>query len=182
MKGLCEFLDVVTNPAIISVAVIEFVFMIIAIIYLVKFRIRISKLNSKKIVKQGKPKKVAVGQVTTKTEVELTQNWEDFDRFLAEYQEKSWLYSAFSLIIQIFTLLGILGTVAGLYLAMSNGQDMYRGVELALSTTVLGILFAIIYKIADVIIVSFLINYIDDGIERYEKIYHVKNDEAKVLE
>ena len=63
--------------------------------------------------------------------------------------------------------------MAGLYLAMSNGEDMYEGVELALSTTVLGILFAVIYKVADIVITSALINYIEDGINRYEKIYKV---------
>ena len=178
IKFLCLFLDAVINPTIILVALIEMFFLVRSVSLLWKFRTRITKLNSKKIVRPTTSKKDE-GKLTTTMELELTQNWDEFDQFLEEYQNKGWWYSAFSLIIQIFTLLGILGTVAGLYIAMSNGEDMYKGVEMALSTTILGILFAVIYKVADILVVSFLINYIEDGINRYEKIYQVKNDDAK---
>lgn len=178
IKFLCLFLDAVINPTIILVALIELFFLVRSVSLLVKFRTRITRLNSKKIVRPTTSKKDE-GKLTTTMELELTQNWDEFDQFLEEYQNKGWWYSAFSLIIQIFTLLGILGTVAGLYIAMSNGEDMYKGVEMALSTTILGILFAVFYKIADIFVVSFLINYIEDGVNRYEKIYQVKNDDAK---
>lgn len=178
LKELCELLDIIIIPVIISMAILEFVFMIRTISHLIKFRYRITKLISKRVLKASKSIRDK-NQLTTKVEMELIQNWEDFDKFLEDYQDKGWWYTSFSLIIQIFTLLGILGTVAGLYLAMSNGQDIYQGVEFALSTTILGILFAVIYKVADICIVSFLVNYIDDGIDRYEKIYQVKNEEAK---
>lgn len=178
IKFLCLFLDAVINPTIILVALIELFFLVRSVSLLVKFRTRITRLNSKKIVRPTTSKKDE-GKLTTTMELELTQNWDEFDQFLEEYQNKGWWYSAFSLIIQIFTLLGILGTVAGLYIAMSNGEDMYKGVEMALSTTILGILFAVLYKIADIFVVSFLINYIEDGVNRYEKIYQVKNDDAK---
>ena len=177
MKIICKILDVITNPAIILVAIVEFVLMCVSIYILMGYRSRIKVLNSKAVKKTGRTKE-GRGKITKTIELEVKKNWEEFDLFLEEYQKSGWIYSAFSLIIQIFTLLGILGTVAGLYLAMSNRQDMYEGVELALSTTVLGILFAILYKVADIIIESVFINYIEDGINRYEKIYKVDTEAA----
>lgn len=178
IKILCHVLNVVTNPAIVLLAIAELFLLIKSGMLLSQFRKRIIRLNSKKMVKPTTSKKDE-GNLTTTVELELTQNWDEFDQFLEEYQTKGWWYSSFSLIIQIFTLLGILGTVAGLYIAMSNGEDMYKGVEMALSTTIFGIMFAVIYKVADIFIVAYFINFIEDGISRYEKIYQVKNDDAK---
>lgn len=144
-------------------------------------RLRIWKLNCKELKKSNNAKKEAKGRVEKTIEFESSRNWDEFDQFLEDYQKQGCWYSAFSLTIQIFPLLGILGTVAGLYLAMKNGEDMYRGVELALSTTILGILFAVIYKIVDIIIVSTCINYIEDGINRYEKIYKVDSEDAEIV-
>lgn len=182
MKTLCEILDVITNPAIIVTALIEFVLLCVSVWILIRLRYRITSLNKKELVNRGKSRKEARGKVTRRIELESRRDWDEFDRFLEDYQREGCWYSAFSLIIQIFTLLGILGTVAGLYLAMSNGEDMYEGVELALSTTVLGILFAVIYKVADIVITSALINYIEDGINRYEKIYKVDSEDAMTTE
>ena len=177
IKGLCHVLDVIINPVIFLTAILEALIMCTAVGRLIRFKSRIKKLNEKTVSPSHTSKKD--GTLTTKAEVELRQNWDDFDLFLEDYQKEGWWYSVFSLIIQIFTLLGILGTVAGLYLAMSNGEDMYHGVELALSSTVYGIMAAVIFKVCDIVIVSFLINYIEDGIARYEKIYQVKNEDAK---
>lgn len=180
MEMLCTVLDKVTNPVIIAVAIFEFVLMSVSIWIMAQFRIRIWKLNRKEIKKSNTAKKQSKGKVEKTIELESNHNWEEFDQFLEDYQKKGCWYSAFSLIIQIFTLLGILGTVAGLYLAMKNGQDMYSGVELALSTTILGILCAVIYKVADIFIVSVFINYIEDGINRYEKIYKIDSEDATI--
>ncbi len=178
MEALCNFLDRTTNPAIIGVAIVEFILMCVSIWLLVGFRIRIQKLNRKELRQSNTAKKQGKGLVEKIIEFESSHDWEEFDQFLADYQKQGCWYSAFSLIIQIFTLLGILGTVAGLYLAMSHGEDMYHGVELALSTTILGILFAVIYKVFDIIIISVCINYIEDGINRYEKVYKVDSEDA----
>lgn len=126
IKTLCILLDNITNPIILIVAMIELILMVVSIAIMAKLKYRIKKLNSKGSKKSGTYKKEEKGNVTKIIELESKKDWEEFDQFLEDYQEKGWWYSAFSLIIQIFTLLGILGTVAGLYLAMSNGQDMYE--------------------------------------------------------
>lgn len=104
------------------------------------------------------------------------------DSFLQDYQKKLGTYNTFVSIIQIFPLLGILGTVAGLYVAMNgnmNGnQALYDGVRFALSSTVLGIIFAVFFKIVDIFLVN-IINYIDDGIDRYKLNYRTENEKVQ---
>ena len=186
MKLLCNILDAVINPAIICTAILEFVLMCVSLVIMLRFKRRIWKLNRKGIRKSIEAQKRGKGIVQKTIEIESSHDWEEFDQFLEDYQRQGCWYSAFSMIIQIFTLLGILGTVAGLYIAVSNRDpgavndlsEMYRGVKMALSTTILGILFAVIYKMADILIVSVFINYIEDGINRYEKIYAVDSEEA----
>ena len=180
MEELCNILDKITNPLIITVAAIELVIMFKSLFIMINFRKRIDGLNGKEYKKSIIAKKEEKRKVKKIIELESNHDWEEFDGFLEDYQRQGCWYSAFSLIIQIFTLLGILGTVAGLYLAMKNGQDMYHGVELALSTTILGIMCAVIYKTIDIIIVSVFINYIEDGINRYEKVYNVDNEDASI--
>ena len=130
METLCAVLDKITNPTIIAVAVLEFVLMCVSIGIMAKFRFKIWKLNRKKFNGSNAATKQSEASVERTYVLQSNHNWVEFDQFLEDYQKQGCWYSAFSLIIQIFTLLGILGTVAGLYLAMSNGQDMYSGVEL----------------------------------------------------
>lgn len=178
MEAVCIVLDKITNPIIIAVAIVELVLMCRSIWIMMKFKIRICKLNRKEYKSSNIPQKQSKGRVKKDIVLESNHNWEEFDQFLEDYQKQGCYYSAFSMIIQIFTLLGILGTVAGLYLAMKNGRDMYSGVELALSSTVLGIIFAVFFKCVDIIIISVFINYIEDGINRYEKVYKIDSEDA----
>ena len=95
----------------------------------------------------------------TEYTVKVKKDWKEFDKFCDDYQNDSMLFSSVSLIIQIFPLLGILGTVTGLFVAMngnadwSNAQNLFEGVSFALSSTVLGILFAVIFKSVDILFV-----------------------------
>lgn len=179
MVKLCEVLAGCLNPVIVAVAFLESVLLICSFCILFGFRLRIDRLNKSIITKKGFSQKSGKGKVKTTYESTSSKNWYEFDQFLKEYQEKGKYYSAFSMVIQIFPLLGILGTVAGLYVAMSENQNIYSGVEFALSSTVLGLIFAILFKVVDVVLVSWFINYIDDGISRYEKVYSVDNEDAQ---
>ena len=155
MTVLCKILDALINPAIYILAMVEFVLLCVSVWTLKGFRKRISDLNRDNIRK-----------------VNLSK------RFQRDYQKGSVYYSVFSLIIQLFTLLGILGTVVGLYIAMNNGEDLYKGVGLALSTTINGILFAVIYKLADIGITATLLNFIDDGMDIFVDSYKADSDDA----
>ncbi|MBR4163483.1 MAG: MotA/TolQ/ExbB proton channel family protein [Solobacterium sp.] len=102
----------------------------------------------------------------------------DLDPLRNDYEKAAKKYSRFSLLIQIFPLLGILGTVAGLHVAISEGQEIYAGVEFALTSTILGLIFAILFKFFDVLLFAPWVNEIEDGFDRYEKEFLVDSREA----
>ena len=179
MLGLCKFLAATLNTCIILLAGVELFFAVISGIKLFKLKARVISINSIQIRRLGKPKRTGKARVTTTAEVVKDMDYhQDMDIVKEEYQNTESWYTAFSLVIQLFPLLGILGTVAGLYQAMNEQTDMYTGVGFALSSTVIGIIWAIIYKIVDIIFTARAINYIDEGLDIYEKNYHVDREEA----
>ena len=178
MTILCKILDAVINPAIYMLAIVEFVLLCVSVWTLKGFKKRISDLNRDNIRKVRLSKTKGKREVSKTIETTKSRNWDDFERFQRDYQKGSVYYSVFSLIIQLFTLLGILGTVVGLYIAMNNGEDLYKGVGLALSTTINGILFAVIYKLFDIGITATLLNFIDDGMDIFVDSYKADSDDA----
>lgn len=165
------------NPFILMLAVFVFGLFCYSLYKLFLLRNRIDALLGTKVksktVTSREPKKI---KSETVSESEL--NWDEFYEFCEQYQRDSISFTWFSSIIQIFPLLGILGTVAGLYFAMNsnqglqNAQDLYTGVRLALSSTIYGIIAAVIFKFLDVTVNSYFINYIDDGIDRFKDKYN----------
>ena len=178
MTVLCKILDALINPAIYILAIIEFVLLCVSVWTLRGFKKRISDLNKDNVKKVRLSKTKGKREVRKTVETTEARSWDDFEKFQRDYQKDSVYYSVFSLIIQLFTLLGILGTVVGLYIAMNNGEDLYKGVGLALSTTINGILFAVIYKLADIGITATLLNFIDDGMDIFVDSYKADSDDA----
>lgn len=178
MLGICRFLAGSLNVLICILGLVEFALMLVSWQQLESLKKRIDRMNGKPIRKLGHPFRKGKGEVSTTYVQTSDKSWYEFDKFLSDYQNKGIIYSMFSMIVQVFTLLGILGTVAGLYIAMNEGNDIYAGVEFALSSTVLGIIFAVIYKVADILMTSFYINYIEDGIDRFEKEFKVDVEDS----
>ena len=76
--------------------------------------------------------------------------------------------------IPLFPLLGILGTVAGLMTmvdpsAKDNLQNLYMGMGSALSTTLYGLIAAIILKFTDALFTSRIINDVDVMLDDFDK-------------
>lgn len=171
----------ILNPVIVILAIVEAVLMIMAYNKMIVLKKRIDALNGETPGKQVLRSKKA-GIVETEYTVKVKKDWKEFDKFCDDYQNDSMLFSSVSLIIQIFPLLGILGTVTGLFVAMngnadwSNAQNLFEGVSFALSSTVLGILFAVIFKSVDILFCSRYLNYIDDGVERFRESYNVARE------
>lgn len=174
---LCGILKTILNTLIFILAGYEFVQYYKSHSRLKKYKNKIDvllgpKRKSKKVKAEG-PK-----QYSTQITSELVLNWDEFDAFCEQYQDDSIIISRFSMVIQLFPLFGILGTVAGLYYAMNtnqglqNAQDMYVGVRFALSSTVYGIIWAVVFKILEVYLDSHFINYIEDGIVRFKDKYN----------
>ena len=185
---LCKILDKTLNIVIILVAFFEAYLLIISWNKLAAYRTKIKKLNNYTKLKITSGEHKEKGVVKTVYTSTSEKNWREFDMFCSNYQEDGKVFSLYSLLIQIFTLLGILGTVAGLFIAMQNNKDwsnsagMFEGVKFALSSTVLGIIFAVIFKIFDIFLNAFYINYIDDGIARFTANYSEEKDDVKFFE
>lgn len=184
IMALSQVFKVVLNPAILVLAVYESFVMIKAIGRLSDCLDRIKELTgednrTRKAIKKGK----VVKKESSGTSI---MNWDDYKSFQVQYKDAEKIYSRFALIIQLFTLMGILGTVAGLFLSLSNGEinndTIYAGVGFALSSTILGIIMAIIFKIIDIAITSHFITQIDSYMEIYEKDYNVSRDIAVIDE
>lgn len=180
MLWFCKLLDHHLNSLIFILAMFEIGLAVISFYELQGLKNKIKKLNTREKRKLGRARRLGKGKVESRYEDVSEKDWYEFDEFLKAYQKKSIPYNTFSLIIQLFTLLGILGTVAGLYVAINSNQDIYDGVKFALSSTVLGIVFAVIFKIFDIIFTSAFIHYIEDGIDRYEKEFRVNSEDANV--
>lgn len=174
-------LSKILNPVIVILAAVETGIMIVSYRQMRELKKRIDELNGhttgKQIVTSRKP-----GSIRTQYTVTHERDWREFDKFCDDYQKNSTLFSGAALIIQLFPLLGILGTVTGLFIAMngnadwSNAESLYEGVRFALSSTVLGILFAVIFKSIDIIFNSRFLGYIDDGIDRFRENYNVAKE------
>ena len=112
-------------------------------------------------------------------------DWTEFDEFCYKYQKDKGAYTMFTMIIQLFTLLGILGTVAGLLVALlsmndiSQSDQLLNGVRFALSSTMWGLILAILFKAFDVLIGSFWVEYIEDGIARFKNNYREETTPAE---
>lgn len=179
--GLSKLLNLILNPAIVLLALVEIGLMIQSYKEMKSLKTRIDSLNgetmSRMVLKSRKS-----GKLETEYRVTNERDWTAFDKFCQDYQNKSRLFSWVSLIIQIFPLLGILGTVTGLFIAMngnadwSNAQGLFEGVSFALSSTVLGIFFAVIFKVADIAFSARYLNYIDDGIYRFRENYSMARE------
>ena len=177
--ALCTLLSNILNPIILMLMIFELGLGVIVGWQLVRLRREINRLNASGHRKNRETRREGRGKLTTTFESITEKDWNDFDAFLGQYQKDVVTYNLFSLLLEIFPLLGILGTVAGLYIAINNGQDIYTGVKFALSSTVYGIMAAVLFKIADIIFTARFLNYIDDGIDRFEKNYSIVSQEAQ---
>ena len=171
---LCDFLYNYLNKIIIGLAFVELILFVISLILLVYNRTSFKNLLAQKITVADKEKDQSNYREQIIRETKVDQ--EVFNQKLNNYQLVTCVwYSVFSLIIQLFTLLGILGTVAGLFSALQNwkdlskAQEMYDKIGFALSSTVLGLIFALLFKLGDIFLSSVFINYIDEKIDRFEK-------------
>ena len=99
-------------------------------------------------------------------------------RYENEFNKKCSLHSVLIQIIPIFPLLGILGTVAGLMLELQSNDiaGMMASLDVALETTLLGLIFAIGLKLIEAIFPSRIIYDVEVMLNNYDK----KRDLAEI--
>ena len=182
MLIICRILNIILNPLIVIAAVLELALLVYNCAHATALRRRVDGLNRTTVKKTTRVEKGEAKQYRTTYATTISRDWNAFDELCDDYQKQNVFFSAYSMAIQIFPLLGILGTVAGLYIALNSNQDwsssmsLYEGVRFALSATVLGLIAAILFKVADVGVGSFFLNYIDDGIDRFRNNYREEKD------
>ena len=132
---------------------IIFITAIINIIIWVRIRDKIKK--GEKICTS-----VAVKRLGIKADESIT----DADKMAMKNVNKILLsmYSLYANITAIFPLLGIIGTVASL-VRISENVDMMDNLMVALTTTLLGVFFAILFKTFDALISGKLEDILDDA-------------------
>ena len=175
---IARILSRVLNPFIFLVGIIELCLMLKSWFELSRLKKRIDRLNGTNRVRRvftSRDNEKHTKSIEYSSEVNL--DWDEFDRFCDDNQKQRIWYSAFAMIIQMFTLLGILGTVAGLFISLQamdvipDANQLFDGVRFALSSTILGIILAVFFKIFDIILCAMYVNYIDDGIMRFDNNY-----------
>ena len=164
-------------------AIVESVLWIESFRRLRRFAQRFDSLSKEIKEVEKSVKKPGTWKISDRCSILREKGWEEYMNFRKDYQNQIGIYEIFSSLIQIFTLLGILGTVAGLHIALnaaaSEGQSVYEGVGFVLSSTIFGIIDAVTFKILDILFTTPKANYIEDGIDVFEKDYGVLSDEAK---
>ena len=81
------------------------------------------------------------------------------------------LHNVYAQLIPIFPLMGILGTVAGLMLEANavDLSEMMSSIDTALSSTLFGLIFAIVLKVVDAVFPSRIIEDVEVMLEDYSK-------------
>ena len=175
---ICHFLDVFLNPAIIFLAVGEGILCCKSFAMLGKYSKKTEALDTKN-KSADVSRKTGSLDISERIVSERVLSWGDFIELKNDYVKDRRIYDIFSSLIQIFTLLGILGTVAGLYLSLNDvvaeGQTFsYEGIGFALSSTIWGITFALVFKAIDSIGTAPKADDIEARMDTFEKDYEIR--------
>ncbi len=94
----------------------------------------------------------------------------DMDDMRSEFDRRGSAYLVLSQMIPLFPMFGILGTVAGLMLAVpKEGAGALMGLDIALSSTLWGLITAIVLKLVAAAFPAKLIYDIETMFEDYER-------------
>jgi len=178
--SLVKIINIIINPIIIAGGI----FVLIELIY------SSSKLkNHAKTVAEKLFAMKSVGMRQSKA-LDLQQRAlavvrrEDLYPLKKEYNELISAYATWVQMIPIFPLLGILGTVSGLIVQVqaADAAAIYESLHVALSSTLYGLIAAIILKIVEVALVQKHINMIESMFSDYEIKYQDQRDLSKNAE
>jgi len=92
-------------------------------------------------------------------------------KYETEFNKKCALHHILAQLIPVFPLLGILGTVAGLMLEIQSQsiEAMMGSLDVALSTTLFGLIFAIILKLIEAMFPSRVIYEVEVLLDDFDK-------------
>jgi biopolymer transport protein ExbB/TolQ len=132
------FFDTI-NQIIYLLAVANFVFLILAYSQILKLKQLLFEGNS--VFEQFLQEKAGEAQRAEKTILRDFAMWEK------SYQKATKWFYWFVNLISVFPLLGIAGTVWGIIPALSDFENINSYFSVALTSTLLGIVFSVIFKL-----------------------------------
>lgn len=103
--------------------------------------------------------------------------WEDTLEQIEEFNKIQTNYSMVEQLIPIFPLLGLLGTVSGLIMQLGDMEQMKEAMSISMFSTFLGIIFAILFKLADAIWVSRKMDKMEQEFDQFERKYQLAKDQ-----
>ncbi|MCR5769927.1 MAG: MotA/TolQ/ExbB proton channel family protein [Butyrivibrio sp.] len=173
----------ITNDVITGVAyTIIGIFGIVDLIFLVKAIFELKKIynNFEKEIKKSQIVYVERMNPTTgqMSRYDSRKVWYDIGKLNEnkdDYNEVYAYYITASQFVSVFPLIGILGTVMGIVFGgtFDDIETLYQGLNTALWTTLLGLCFAIVLKIIDLLWPGKLVSLIDSEFDDAESIiYH----------
>lgn len=173
-EALSKVIDKIINPVILIFALVVLVMLII----IAKKLSDHARLVSEKLFSMKSTGVKQSRALDLKQRAMAVVKREDLYPLRKTYDEIYSQYNTWAQMIPIFPLLGILGTVAGLILQVSsqNADAIYASLHLALSSTLYGIIAAIILKIVEAAVVQKRVNEIDSMLSDYEIKYQDQRD------
>lgn len=92
-------------------------------------------------------------------------------KYETDFNKACSLHSVLAQLISVFPLLGILGTVTGLMLELQSGtvEGMMESLDVALTTTFFGLIFAIVLKCMEAIFPSRIIYDVEVMLDDFDK-------------
>lgn len=168
MNFFLEFLRDHMNQLIIIFGIVLLVLIVGNLIKLINHRTFIENAmnyRNKKTVLNTETLEVEETDVAEVTTPDTIRNYEK------EFNKTCAWYNVFSQLVPIFPLLGILGTVAGLILEL-KAQDVtavFEALDVAMLSTLWGLVFAIILKAVIALGSARIINDVDIMLDDYDK-------------
>ncbi len=170
---LSGFLADYLIPAIKVLAIIEIVLLIISCVVLSPILKDAKALNKPRNLRYSKPRREN-GGILKEINGEMPKDYQyEMDRIHNDFEKAMGWYNAFTMLIQLFPLFGILGTVSGLFRAIALEHEIYVGVQFALASTIYGLFAAILFKIVDTVVASAMISRIEGELDWYESTYRI---------
>ena len=170
------------NIFIGCIAILEVHFCIKTVVKLNDTLSKLSEMQERMKTKVTE-KTVKTGQGQNLIITRTTQNMDyhrDLDVLQDKYEDAQKVHMIFAQVIPVFPLLGLLGTVFGLYSSLVTTNNMNEHVALALSSTLVGLSCSIFFKGINIVFTAGPISKIENGLERYKEEYAINNENREI--
>ena len=168
MNGILVFLQENMNYMIIAFGVLIAVLLVLNAVKLAQHKNRITDALNRKNTRGSVNKHTM--EISEREEAESVTP-ETIRNYEKDFNEVCSTYNVLAQFIPLFPLFGILGTVSGLMLQVvsKDVETMFAALDLALSSTWFGLIFAIGLKVLVALTSTRIINDVENMLDDYDK-------------